>query len=76
MIGGGCPAEWSWIGRKIADLRPRVDIKSGRVLVTFYARSDLDWQHIVRFKETFESDSYVSTSTQVDVARGGGGYIF
>ena len=76
MIGGGCPVQWSWIGRKIADLRPRVDIKSGQVLVTFYARSDLAWQHIMRFEETFESDSYVSTSTQVDVARGGGGYLF
>ena len=51
-------------------------MKLGQVLVTFYARSDLAWQHIMRFEETFESDSYVSTSTQVDVARGGGGYIF
>jgi hypothetical protein len=76
MIGGEGPARWSWVGRKIADLRPRVDIKAGRVLVTFYARSDLGSQHIMCFKETFESDSYVSTSTQVDVARGGGGYIF
>ena len=76
MIGGGCPLKWSWISRKIADLRPRVDIKSGQVLVTFYARSDLGSQRIMRFKEIFESDSYVSTSTQVEVAHGGGGYIF
>ena len=73
MIGGGCPVKWSWISRKIADLRPRVDIKSGQVLVTFYARSDLGSQRIMRFKEIFESDSYVSTSTQVEVAHGGGG---
>jgi hypothetical protein len=76
MIGGGCPVKWSWISRKIADLRPRVKIKSGQVLVTYYARSDLDWQRITRFEEAFESDSYVSTSTQVDIARGGGRYIF
>ena len=76
MFGEGSLAQWSWIGRKIADLRPRDDIKAKQVLVTFYARSDLGSQHIMRFEETFESDSYVSTSTQVDVARGGGGYIF
>lgn len=76
MIGGGFPVQWSWISRKIADLRPRVKIKSGQVLVTYYARSDLAWQRITRFEEAFESDSYVSTSTQVDIARGGGGYIF
>lgn len=67
---------WSWTDRKIDDLRPRVDVNSVQVVVTYHARSDLGCQHITRFEETFKSDSYLSTSTQTEVARGGGGYVF
>ena len=76
IIGGGGAAQWSWTDRKIDDLRPRVDVNSVQVVVTYHARSDLGCQHITRFEETFKSDSYLSTSTQTEVARGGGGYVF
>jgi hypothetical protein len=76
LIGGGAPEQWSWMARRINDLRPRVDVKSGQVVVTFHARSDLGCAHITRFEDTFKCDSYVSTSKQTEVAHGRGGYVF
>jgi hypothetical protein len=76
LIGGGGPEQWSWTARKFNDLRPRVNVKSDKVVVTFHARSDLGCAHINRFEDTFKSDSYVSTSTQTEVARGRGGFVF
>jgi hypothetical protein len=76
LIGGGGPEQWRWTARKINDLRPRVSVKSDKVVVTFHARSDLSRANITRFEDTFKSDSYVSTSTQTEIARGRGGFIF
>jgi hypothetical protein len=76
LIGGGGPEQWNWTARKLKDLRPRVNIKSDKVVVTFYARSDLGGANITRFEDTFESDCYVSTSTETKVAHGRGGFVF
>jgi hypothetical protein len=76
LIGGGGPEKWNWTAGKFNDLRPRVNLKSEKVVVTFHARSDLGCANITRFEDTFKSDCYVSTSTQTQVALGRGGFVF